>query len=99
MKLAASSLRRSSSWMAIILLRHWMWLVVAVYCIAGLSGCGSGKEMYHVSGKVTYKDGSIPKGTLAIVTLSPAADSTAKIRKGATGAIDPSDGSFEMMTR
>jgi hypothetical protein len=82
-----------------MLLRRWMWLLVLFSpCFAVLSGCG-GKQMYHVRGKVTYKDGSIPKGTLAIVTFSPAADTTAGVRKGASGAIDPDDGSFEMVTR
>ena len=65
--------------------------------VAALSGCGS-KEMYRVHGKVTYKDGTVPKGVLAVVIFSPAKDSTAEIRKGASGAIEP-DGSFEMVTR
>jgi hypothetical protein len=65
--------------------------------MAALGGCG-GKQMYHVRGKVTYKDGSVPKGTLAVVTFTPSESSSAEIRKGASGAIEP-DGSFEMVTR
>src|SRR5437762_1657992 len=65
--------------------------------MAALDGCG-GKQMYHASGKVTYKDGSVPKGILAVVTFIPTGDSSATVRKGASGAIGP-DGSFEMVTR
>ena len=54
--------------------------------------------MYQVRGKVTYKDGSVPKGILAIVTLTPTGDSSATVRKGASGPIQ-SDGTFEMVTR
>ncbi len=72
-------------------------LTVVMPCIAAMSGCGS-KDMYPVRGKVTYKDGSVPKGVLAVVIFSPTHNSSAKIRKGASGAIGP-DGSFEMVTR
>jgi hypothetical protein len=79
-----------------LVLRHWVLLVV-LPCLAALPGCGS-KEMYQVRGKVTYKDGSVPKGILAIVTLTPTGDSSATVRKGASGPIEP-DGSFVMVTR
>ena len=78
------------------LFRHWAWIFV-LPCVVVLSGCG-GKQMYQVRGKVKYKDGSVPKGMLAVVIFSPSKDSTAVIRKGASGAIEP-DGSFEMVTR
>jgi hypothetical protein len=79
-----------------LLFRNWVWLLVLSGVFA-LSGCAP-KEMYQVKGKVTYKDGSVPKGILAIVNFTPAPNSSATIPKGATGAIE-SDGSFEMVTR
>jgi hypothetical protein len=54
--------------------------------------------MYQVKGKVLYKDGSVPKGGVAVVQVQPAKDSTAEVRKGATGTIGP-DGTFELWTR
>jgi hypothetical protein len=75
---------------------RWAWIVV-LPCVVAISGCG-GKQMYHVRGKVTYKDGSVPTGMLAVVIFSPLPDSTAVIRKGASGAIE-ADGTFEMVTR
>jgi hypothetical protein len=63
-----------------------------------VSGCNRGPAMYQVSGKVLYKDGSVPKGGVAVVRLQPDVSSTAEIRKGATGAIAP-DGSFDLYTR
>jgi hypothetical protein len=82
-----------------MLLRRLVWLTVfAPAAVAALSGCTS-KEMYQVRGKVTYKDGTVPKGMLAIVTFTPTSSSTAAVRKGASGAIDPTDGSFDMVTR
>jgi len=79
-----------------VFFRHWVWLVV-LPCALALSGCGS-REMYQVRGKVTYKDGSVPKGILAIVNLTPTGNSSAEVRKGASGPIEP-DGSFVMVTR
>ena len=54
--------------------------------------------MYQVSGKVLNKDGSVPKGGIAVVSFMPTADSTAEIRRAANGSIGP-DGSFSMSTR
>lgn len=68
-------------------------LVVAVTV-----GCNRGPAMYQVSGRVLYKDGSVPKGGVAVVRLQPTTESTAEIRKGASGGIAP-DGSFELFTR
>ncbi len=65
---------------------------------AATSGCNHGPAMAQVRGTVHYKDGSVPKGAVAVVRFAPADDTTATVRKGATGAIGP-DGSFEMMTR
>lgn len=82
--------------LAKMFIRRWMWLVV-LPCVVALSGCGN-REMFHVSGKVTYKDGSVPKGILAVVIFTPTGNSSAAIRKSASGAIEP-DGSFDMVTR
>jgi hypothetical protein len=76
-------------------------LLLALVVVTGsalLSGCNRGPAMYQVRGKVLYKDGSVPKGGVAVVRLQPSASSTAEIRKGASSAIGP-DGSFEMCTR
>jgi hypothetical protein len=74
-------------------------LLVAATWVAGLVGCNHGPPMARVRGKVHFKDGTIPKGELAIVKFNPVQDSTAQVRKSATGTIDPNDGSFEMNTR
>jgi hypothetical protein len=68
-------------------------LVAVVMC-----GCDQGPPMYKVTGKVTYKDGSVPKGGVCSVQFLPTANTTAQVRKGASGAISP-DGTFEMHTR
>jgi hypothetical protein len=72
--------------------------VLALLILVGFSGCNRGPAMYQVRGTVLYKDGSVPKGGVAVVRLQPAQGTTAEIRKGATGAINP-DGSFELYTR
>jgi hypothetical protein len=79
--------------------RSYIAFSVAVMCIVGLAGCNHGPPMARIRGKVQFKDGKIPQGELAIVKFNPAQDSTAQIRKSATGTIDPNDGSFEMNTR
>jgi hypothetical protein len=71
-------------------------LAVLVVCVVG--GCSRGPKKYQVSGKVHYKDGSIPKAAIAVVTFQPAKDSTAEVRQAASGAIS-ADGTFEMYTR
>lgn len=63
-----------------------------------LVGCHRGPAMAQVRGKVLYKDGSVPKGGVRTVRFEPTIDTTAEIRKGATGQIE-SDGSFQMSTR
>jgi hypothetical protein len=54
--------------------------------------------MSQVRGKVFYKDGTVPQAAVCVVRFQPTEQSTAKIRKGATSAIEP-DGSFELCTR
>ena len=74
-----------------------LFLLILVPCLVVAGGCKGGKQMVHVRGKVTYKDGSIPKASLAIVRFTPAENTTAEVKKGATGPID-AEGNFEMYT-
>ncbi len=74
-------------------------LLAALICTAGLAGCHHGPPMARIRGKVHFKDGTIPQGELAIVKFNPTQESSAEVRKSATGTIDPNDGSFEMNTR
>jgi len=62
------------------------------------AGCGeSGPPMGKVTGKVTYSDGSVPKGGVAIIRFEVAPDSAAEHRKAADSDIQ-SDGSFAITT-
>lgn len=61
-------------------------------------GCDDRPPTAQVSGKVTMKDGSVPQGGVRVVQFVPATDSTAEIRKGASGEIKD-DGSFVAYTR
>jgi hypothetical protein len=67
-------------------------------CVITLAGCNRGPKMVQVSGKVFYKDGSVPKGGVCVVNFNPTPDSTAPIKKAASGPIGP-DGSFSLTTR
>jgi hypothetical protein len=79
--------------------RRWLCvLAIALPCLTATVGCQHGPKKYHISGKVLYKNGTVPKGGIAIVSFTPTKDSTAEVRQTATGAIGP-DGSFEMYTR
>jgi hypothetical protein len=70
-------------------------VLASVFCV--IVGCGkSGPAMYQVSGKVKYKDGSIPSAPICLVGFTPSKDN--EMRRNATGAIGP-DGSFTMVTR
>ncbi len=72
---------------------------VCVFSVAILfTGCQHGRTMYQVSGKVKYKDGSIPKAPICLVNFVPAKDGKGEMRRNATGQIGP-DGSFSMYTR
>lgn len=73
-------------------------LVVLTLFAGGLSGCGGRLATAQVRGKVVYKDGTVPKGGVCVVQFQPSADSPAKIRKAASGDVQP-DGSFEAYTR
>jgi hypothetical protein len=61
-------------------------------------GCNSRPDAAQVSGKVLMKDGSVPQGGVRVVQFVPTKDSTAEIRKGASGEIRD-DGSFVAYTR
>jgi hypothetical protein len=54
--------------------------------------------MSTVTGTVKFTDGTVPQGAVALVQFQPSESSTAEVRKGATGPINP-DGTFEMYTR
>jgi hypothetical protein len=66
--------------------------------ISSLAGCQQKSDMVQVRGKVLYKDGSVPQGGVRVVRFEPAENTTAKVRKGASGDIGP-DGSFTAWTR
>jgi hypothetical protein len=61
-------------------------------------GCSDRRDAAQVSGMVLMKDGSVPQGGVRVVQFVPAKDSTAEIRKGASGEIRD-DGSFVAYTR
>ena len=54
--------------------------------------------MYQVRGKVTFEKGPAPKAGVKVVNFVPVKDSTAEVRRAASGPIEP-DGSFTMFTR
>lgn len=66
--------------------------------LAGAVGCNRGPAMHQVSGHVFYKDGTVPRGGVAVVFLQPKKDSTAVLKKSASSAIQP-DGSFKMYSK
>ena len=69
-----------------------------VTTLAVLAGCGkSGPPMGKVTGKVTYADGSIPEGGVAVIRFEVARDSTPEQRKAADSDIQ-SDGSYAITT-
>ncbi len=67
-------------------------------CLIGILGCQKRAATAQIRGKVLFKDGTVPKGGVCVVKFEPAEDTTAEIRKAASGRIEP-DGSFEMATR
>lgn len=72
--------------------------VLALLIGPSLMGCSGRPATAQVSGKVLYKDGTVPKGGVCLVQFQPAADSQAEVRKAASGTIQ-SDGSFQVFTR
>lgn len=73
-------------------------LIVVSPIVVLFMGCNDGPRMYQISGKVTFKDGSVPAAGLRVVRFEPASDTTATIRKTASGEITD-DGSFQLFTR
>lgn len=74
-----------------------LWFVGSLLLVGGVLGCGN-TDTAQVSGRVVYKDGTIPAGGVCVVEFVPAADSPAKVRKAARGDIQ-SDGWFEAYRR
>ena len=66
-------------------------------CLVVTAGCGN-KRVAQVRGKVIFKNGSMPKAGIRMIRLEPAADTSATIRKGASGSIND-DGTFDIYTR
>jgi len=63
-----------------------------------ITGCSKrGPAMGKVTGKISYADGSIPKGGIAVVRFEVASGSSPEVRKAASADIEP-DGSYELMT-
>lgn len=74
------------------------WLVLLTICSIGVAGCGRRSGTARVSGRVTFKDGTVPQGAVCVVRFQPASDSSAAIRKAASADIQK-DGLFEAYTR
>jgi hypothetical protein len=73
-------------------------LLASAGCIAAFAGCGQSHSVAQVRGKVVCKNAALPESAIRIVRFEPTADSSAAIRKGASGVIND-DGSFELYTR
>jgi hypothetical protein len=80
------------------LFRCFAFFLLAAPGVILLVGCNRGPAVAQVSGKVLYKDGSVPKGGVRIVRFEPSDDSPAEIRRPAGGAI-ADDGTFVLSTR
>lgn len=74
-----------------------LWVLLTILCIQAIVGCGRSGTA-RVTGRVMYKDGTIPQGGICIVNFRPTGDSPAKIRKAASAEIQK-DGFFEAFTR
>ena len=66
-------------------------------CLGATAGCGNGKRVAQVHGKVVFKNGSMPNAGIRMVRLEPAGDTSATVRKGASGSIND-DGTFDIYT-
>jgi hypothetical protein len=74
-----------------------MLLPTIAICIGGTTGCGKSRPVAQVRGKVVFTNGSMPAAGIRMVRLEPAPDTTAVIRKGASGSVSD-DGAFEIFT-
>jgi hypothetical protein len=86
------SMKADSSYRCIASL--WLASILA----ASFVGCQRRPATAEISGKVLYKDGSVPNGGVRVVRFEPTPDSPAEIRKTASSEIRD-DGSFELYTR
>lgn len=79
--------------------QHYRYSLTMIAAVALLvaTGCG-GRPTAQVSGTVKYKDGSPIVAPAKVVRFVPAPDTTAEIRKAASGYIQD-DGTFEMYTQ
>jgi|tagenome__1003787_1003787.scaffolds.fasta_scaffold20325738_1 hypothetical protein len=77
---------------------NWLFAACSLAALAVTAGCHKGPAMYQVHGKVTFENGPAPKAGVKVVNFVPAKDSTAEVRRAASGPIEP-DGSFTMFTR
>lgn len=66
--------------------------------MGGLAGCGDSRPVAQIRGKVVGKNGTLPSAAIRVVRFEPTADTTAVVRKGASGSIND-DGTFELFTR
>jgi hypothetical protein len=73
-------------------------LIILASLVCAAVGCDKGPAMYKVSGKVLYKDGSVPHAGVCVVNFTPTAGSAGEVHKAASGGIQP-DGSFNLFTR
>jgi hypothetical protein len=73
-------------------------MLITAALLPALAGCDQSRPVAQVRGKITCRNGSLPKTAIRLVRFQPTADSEAVVRKGASGAIND-DGSFEMYTR
>jgi hypothetical protein len=73
-------------------------VVVAAACLATIVGCGRTHPIAQVSGKIQLKDSSLQNAGIRMVRLEPMGDTSATIRKGASGTIND-DGTFQLYTR
>ena len=73
-------------------------LLFVLLCVAAFGGCNRGPRMVQVSGKVFYKDGTVPHAGICMINFTPVGGAAAEMKKVAGGAIGP-DGSFSLTTR
>jgi hypothetical protein len=72
--------------------------VTVALTLAACLGCGKGKPVGQVRGRVICKNGELPQLGVRQIRFEPTPESKAVVRKGATGAIND-DGTFELYTR
>jgi hypothetical protein len=72
--------------------------LIATAFLGGMVGCGKSQPVAKVCGKISFKDSSLQNAGIRMVRFEPAADTSATIRKGASGTINE-DGSYELYTR